>query len=230
MVVSAAAAQQSQTQTWCYGDDSTDDQTIAGCTKLIQSGRENQRDLASAYFNRGLAYKAKSDLAMAYTIRGVAYGLKGDFDRAIADYTQAIQLDPKNAVSYNNRGAAYGIKGDLDGAIADYARAIQLDPKDATAYNNRCIVYTGKGDLDRAIADCTQAIRLDPTAACPTTTAATRIKTKVILTAQQSRLRLQSHGRPRSVHSRLHAGDPAQSETCEGLQQPLLGLLQQRQH
>jgi spermidine/putrescine-binding protein len=62
MVVSAAAAQQSQARTWCYGDDSTDDQTIAGCTQVIQAGRENKKDLAGAYFNRGLAYKAKSDL------------------------------------------------------------------------------------------------------------------------------------------------------------------------
>jgi hypothetical protein len=33
---------------------------------------------------------------LGYDGRGNAYNKKGDLDRAIADYTQAIQLDPKN--------------------------------------------------------------------------------------------------------------------------------------
>jgi Flp pilus assembly protein TadD len=41
---------------------------------------------------------------------------KGYFDHAIADYTEAIRLDPKNAVAYNNRGLAYRAKGDNDHA------------------------------------------------------------------------------------------------------------------
>src|SRR6516162_5890340 len=102
MVVSPTAAQQSPAQTWCYGNDSTDDQTIAGCAQVIQSGRENHRDLASAYFNRGLAY-----------------GHKGDFDHAVADYTQGIQLNPRESRAYTNRGLAYSNKGDFDRAIAD---------------------------------------------------------------------------------------------------------------
>src|SRR5215831_14700689 len=103
MVVSPATAQQPPAATWCYADDTSDDQTIAGCTQIIQSGRKNQKNLASAYFNRGLAY-----------------GHKGDFDRAIADYTQGIQLSPKESRAYTNRGLAYSNKGDFDSAIADY--------------------------------------------------------------------------------------------------------------
>jgi tetratricopeptide (TPR) repeat protein len=33
---------------------------------------------------------------------------------AVADYTEAIRLDPKYAFAYNNRGLAYRAKGDLD--------------------------------------------------------------------------------------------------------------------
>src|SRR5262249_22792678 len=143
MVVSPAAAQRSQAETWCYGDNSTDDQVIAGCTQVIQSGRASHGNLASAYFNRGLGYRHK-----------------GDPDRAIADYTQAIQRDP-TAAHYNNRGLAYSDKGDLDRAIADYTQAIQRDPKHAKAYTNRCLAYRDRGDLDRAIADCTLAIQLN---------------------------------------------------------------------
>ena len=87
---------------------------------------------------------------------------RGDYDGAIADYTQAIRLDPNNANAYGNRGIAYGEKGDYDRAIADYNQAIRLDPNDPAAYYNRGIAYRRNGDYDRAIADYTQAIRLDP--------------------------------------------------------------------
>ncbi|GHV49664.1 hypothetical protein AGMMS49579_02340 [Spirochaetia bacterium] len=86
----------------------------------------------------------------------------GDYDRAIADYTQAIKLDPKDATAYNNRGYAYYNKNDYDRAFADYTQAIKLDPKDATAYNNRGYIYLSKNDYDRAIADYTEVIRLAP--------------------------------------------------------------------
>jgi tetratricopeptide (TPR) repeat protein len=87
---------------------------------------------------------------------------KGDSDRAIADFTQAIQLSPKYTQAYNNRGVAYFERGDIDRAIADYTQAIELDPKFALAYNNRSNAYGVKGDIDRAIADFAQAAKLNP--------------------------------------------------------------------
>ena len=47
---------------------------------------------------------------MAYINRGVAYERKGDNDRAIADYNEAIRLNPKNAIAFNDRCFAYGKK------------------------------------------------------------------------------------------------------------------------
>jgi len=62
------------------------DQRIDGCAALIQASPTD---------------------AKAYNGRGNAYQDKGDHDQAIADYTQAIRLDPKYAVAYNNRAYAY---------------------------------------------------------------------------------------------------------------------------
>ena len=41
------------------------------------------------------------------------------YDRAIADYTTAIELTPGYAEAYNDRGFAYYLKGDCERAIAD---------------------------------------------------------------------------------------------------------------
>ena len=80
-------------------------------------------------------------------------GDKGDTDRAIADYTEAIRLDPKLANAYNNRGTAYRDKGDTDRAIADFTEAIRLDPKYANAYVNRGLAYEKLADFARARSD-----------------------------------------------------------------------------
>ena len=67
---------------------------------------------------------------MAFFDRGNAYSDKGDNDRAIADYSEAIRLDPKHSPRpTQRRGLAYRDKGDYDRAIADYNEAIRLDPK-----------------------------------------------------------------------------------------------------
>src|SRR5215813_10791196 len=86
----------------------------------------------------------------------------GDYDRAIAAFSDAMRLDPKNALAFANRGVAYERKGDMDRAIADFNEAIRLDPNYALAFFSRGIAYARKGDNDRAIADFNEAIRLDP--------------------------------------------------------------------
>ena len=91
------------------------------------------------------------------------YGFKGDNDRAIQDYDQAIQFDPKDVVAYASRGGLYKIKGDNSRAIQDFDQAIQLDPKNVAPYWGRGGAYESKGDHDRAIQDYNQAIELDPT-------------------------------------------------------------------
>jgi murein DD-endopeptidase MepM/ murein hydrolase activator NlpD len=83
-------------------------------------------------------------------------------DIVIADSTEAIRLDPKDARPFNKRGLAYLDKADDDRAIADFSEAIRLDPKDAQPFNNRGLAYLDKAEYDHAIADFTEAIRLDP--------------------------------------------------------------------
>lgn len=83
-----------------------------------------------------------------------------EHDRTIADLTEAIRLNPRNASAYARRGAAYRMKGDYDRAIADCTEAIRLNPNEYSAFADRGVAYRIKGDLLRAIADCTEAKRL----------------------------------------------------------------------
>ena len=57
--------------------------------------------------------------------------------RRVADYSEAIRLNPKYAMAFRNRGAVLRYdKKEYDKAIGDYNEAIHLRPNDPTAYNN----------------------------------------------------------------------------------------------
>jgi tetratricopeptide (TPR) repeat protein len=55
--------------------------------------------------------------ADAYANRGIGYANMKDYDRAITDYSKAIELDPKYVWAYNHRGFAYVNKQDYDCAM-----------------------------------------------------------------------------------------------------------------
>ena len=98
----------------------------------------------------------------AYYNRGTAYINKGDYERAIADYSRALELAPEYVAAYYNRGLAYAGQGDYDRAVADYEQALEFAPENAKAYYNRGTAYVRRGDYDRAIADYDKVLELDP--------------------------------------------------------------------
>jgi tetratricopeptide (TPR) repeat protein len=96
-----------------------------------------------------------------YFKRGIAYASTRNFDRAIADYAKAIEIDPGNALAYLNRGIAYSITRAADRAVSDYTKTIEIDPMVAEAYYRRALEHIGKND-DLARQDIAKAVALDP--------------------------------------------------------------------
>lgn len=65
--------------------------------------------------------------ADAYVYRAAAYLRQGNNERAIADYTEALKLTPRNIVAYVSRALAEFHSGDKNSAVIDYSVANKLD-------------------------------------------------------------------------------------------------------
>lgn len=105
--------------------------------------------------------KGDALLTFIYNNRGLIWADRGDLDKAIEDYTRAIENLPDEK-SFINRGNAWIDKGEDDKAIEDYTRAITKKPNYARAYNYRGYARMNKGEVELAKKDFQRARSLDP--------------------------------------------------------------------
>ena len=78
----------------------------------------------------------KAERIKALLARGAVFARKDMTDRAIGDYTVALQLDPSQASSFNARGELWRKKGDRPKALADFGAALKLNPDHFVAKAN----------------------------------------------------------------------------------------------
>jgi hypothetical protein len=60
-------------------------------------------------------------------------------DKAVADFTKAIEIDPQDKQSWCNRGTVRMWNGQYDEALTDYNQALRRDPKDVIALPQRFV-------------------------------------------------------------------------------------------
>lgn len=118
---------------------------IAACTRLIGASEIGARNQAIAYNNRGNAY--------------VRLGQRG---KAIADYNEAVRLNPKYANAYLNLGRTYQEMGDHQLYLVHCNKAVEVAPRYDRAYSCRAWAYFKLGQSAKGQADADKAIRLNP--------------------------------------------------------------------
>ncbi len=97
-------------------------------------------------------------------VRGSTYRYWGNWlhdvqnhQRAVDEFTRAIELDPRFAEAYYSRGILYWRElRHAYRAIRDMTCVLELSPKRAEAWFNRAQAHQMRGDYDLAIADLEQ--------------------------------------------------------------------------
>ena len=139
------------------------DISIPACTRIIDSGTETGEFLGMLHDLRALAYCKAHDYARAIPdfndalalegpsmhkdtlrVRGAAYLMNGDYEKALADYTAA--LNPPDAVGLNNRGLTYLKMKRYAAAVADYSAALKLQPQTPQALYGRGVAELALGE------------------------------------------------------------------------------------
>jgi Flp pilus assembly protein TadD len=92
----------------------------------------------------------------------LALKLSDDLTGAIAEWKEAIHLDPKLADAYYSLGVTLWQSGDFQAAAEQLQQAIQIQPDYAEAYYTLGTVMKQMNKLPEAADALRQAIRLDP--------------------------------------------------------------------
>lgn len=139
VLLASPAGAQSRNQNWAWCEGGDPDLSIKGCTALIQSVAETRNNLAVAHSNRGITY---SDM--------------GEFDRAIADYEQALKLNPELAVALNSLAwdlATMPAADRRDGprAVQFAERALALNSREPGFLDSAAAAYAETGRFADAV-------------------------------------------------------------------------------
>ena len=89
--------------------------------------------LLSVLFCAQAAFGQTPRTAEDYNVRGNSYYNKADYTNAIADFTQALKMEPNNAVFFANRAEAYFAAGDYNKSLADANQALKIQPDKTSA-------------------------------------------------------------------------------------------------
>jgi tetratricopeptide (TPR) repeat protein len=145
----AALAQLEQERNWCAGKGAvTPELRIDSCTAVIQNGRASSKQLA-----------------ITYNTRGSVFFHQHDYDRAIQDYSQAIQLDSRNSEAYDSRCWTYAAVNRLEEALKDCKESVRLRPNIAPTLGSLGLVYFKLGRFDDAISTYSASLQVNPKSA-----------------------------------------------------------------
>ncbi len=92
---------------------------------------------------------------------GFTYGEQGRFTEAVAELSQAIQLNPNHIEAHFYLGEAYAELGQFDRAIAEYRQVLSLRPDDVDAHYDLSRLYLARKEFEPAWEQARAVERLD---------------------------------------------------------------------
>ena len=95
----------------------------------------------------------KRGMEALYFMRALVYRDMGDYSTSIADFTSAVESDPRFTPGYYHRGLVYFRMKEYEQAVQDFSATIQLAPSDYSTYVDRGKAYVELGKPKNALSD-----------------------------------------------------------------------------
>ncbi|HUI05468.1 MAG TPA: tetratricopeptide repeat protein [Verrucomicrobiae bacterium] len=127
----------------------------------VLTWRRNQDYRSEIAMRFSAVAKLPNDPLARYSL-GVALEKTGRTQEAIAQYEQALRINPNIAEVHNNLGLALAETGRTQEAVGHYEQALRINPDSAETYNNLAIALVGLGKLPAAVDLFEQALQIKP--------------------------------------------------------------------
>lgn len=140
---------------------------FTGLKQLFDEGQRlmdaKQYAEAAARFEQAVPLAKDKNIPVVLGKLAESYHKARQFDKAIENYTKAIQAKPDDANYHNNLGNVYAEIGKVPEAAAEFKRAAELDPPQASRfYFNYGAVMYNTGKMDEAAEAFKKATEIDP--------------------------------------------------------------------
>jgi eukaryotic-like serine/threonine-protein kinase len=117
---------------------------------------------AVGYYRAALALRPQA-VSIHYALGGMYLALGPQrWDQSIAEYREAVRLDPADARYHNRLGIALAWKGCDDEAVAEFREAIRIDPNVGWSHHCLAVAFERQSQFDEALAEFQKAASLSP--------------------------------------------------------------------
>lgn len=123
-------------------------------------GYQNQYEIAHGYLTKAL--EINSEFLTAWKWRGIVNYEMKNFSAAIADFSDALSLDPANADLFTRRARVHLLSGAHDDALSDLLLAKKYTPENPRIMLYLAQVYQKVNELNIALVTLDEALALNP--------------------------------------------------------------------
>lgn len=138
-----------------YNSSLSEHRTPKVLDRLAKAEKAKKKADAEAYFSEELGEEARA--------KGNEHFKAADFPAAVAQYTESIKRNPKDARTYSNRAAALMKLMAYPDAMKDCEKALEIYPTHLKTLLRQATIYTVTKKYPQAMDSYREALKIDPT-------------------------------------------------------------------
>jgi putative GTP pyrophosphokinase len=129
----------------------------------LTAHNRNSFDEAIALYSRILELRPEGPIeSLIYKHRGMANFAQSKYQDAIADFSNALELDQKSYKAAYYRGVVHSVLKQYAEAVDDFTQSLAINPYQSFCLFRRGQAYFHIGDFPQALSDCEASLALEP--------------------------------------------------------------------